>query len=716
MLQVLQELSTGQTVLSEVPAPALARGSLLIATRRTLISAGTERMLVEFGRAGLLEKARQQPHKVAQVIDKARTDGLLATLDAVRSKLDEPLPLGYCNVGIVAAVGESVSGFQVGDRVVSNGAHAQLVAVPRNLCARIPADVNDDAAVFTLLGSIALQGLRLATPTLGERFVVLGLGLIGLLTVQLLRSSGCRVLGFDPDASKVELACRLGAEDSSSDYSTDPVRLAESFSQGRGVDGVIITAATRSSEPVSLAARMCRQRGRVILVGVAGLELNRDEFYRKELTFQVSCSYGPGRYDPKYELGGHDYPPGFVRWTEQRNFEAVLDMLALGRLTVEPLISHRFGLQSAPAAYDLLASKTEPSLGILLDYPEVDESARARASIDLKSHESAIRTFGASVPDPGVLFIGAGNYSSRILIPAFAATRVRLVAIASRGGLSAAHYGRKFGFMTATTEPQALLTAAEVDIVVIGTRHDSHAEWSVRALQAGKHVFVEKPLAVTASEIDGVAAACAAFPPDKRPLLMVGFNRRFSPHARRMQALLSRMHEPKSIVMTVNAGSIPENHWVHDRIQGGGRVIGELCHFVDLARFLVGFPIRDARIQTVGGDRMRRDDTVSGLLTFADGSWAAIHYLANGHRAVPKERVEVFCAGRVLQLDNFRRLRGFGWPGFERENLWRQDKGQRQCVQAFVAAVERGHASPIPLEELLEVSRVTVALGEAARA
>ena len=714
MLQVLQELSTGQTVLREVPAPALSAGAVLIGTRRSLISAGTERMLVEFGRASLLHKARQQPERVAQVMDKARTDGVLATVSAVRSKLDEPLALGYCNVGVVLGVGAGVAGLAIGDRVVSNGGHAQVVCVPRNLCARVPDDVTDDAAAFTIVGAVALQGIRLAAPTLGERFVVIGLGLIGLLAVQLLRAAGCRVLGIDPDPHKVQLACALGADVVAIDSSEDAEPIAERFSEGRGVDAVLIAAATRSSEPVSLAARVCRKRGRVVLVGVAGLELNRDEFYRKELTFQVSCSYGPGRYDPEYEQGGRDYPVGYVRWTEQRNLEAVLDMLALGRIDAQPLISHRFAFSSAPAAYDLLTSDSEPHLGILLDYPHAEAADLQRPAVALQP--AAAR---AAVTDtiPGAVFIGAGQYASRVLIPAFVVCGVRMVGIASRAGVSAAHYGRKFGFGTASSDADATIAAPDAEIVVIATRHDSHAGLAVRALQAGKHVFVEKPLALTAGEIDAVeAAARSATAGGARPLLMVGFNRRFAPHIMRMKSLLASLPEPKTVIITVNAGALPDDHWLHDPRRGGGRIAGEACHFVDLARCLVGQRIVSAKLRALCGGTARRDDKVSITLAFADGSWSAIHYLGNGHRAFPKERVEVFCAGHVLQLDNFRRLRGYGWPGFRSLGLWRQDKGQRACVAAFVDAVRSGAAAPIELDELLEVSRVTLTLADLARA
>lgn len=710
MRQVLQELVTGVTTLGSVPIPRTPVRGLLVRTHRSLISAGTERMLVDFGRAGWLMKARQQPEKVRQAWDKVRTDGLIPTLEAVRSKLDEPLPLGYCNVGTVLEAGSGVTGFSEGDRVLSNGPHAEVVAVPMNLCARLPEGVSDDEAVFGVLGAIALQGLRLAAPTLGECFAVTGLGLIGLLTVQLLRASGCRVLGIDPDPYKVARARDLGADGVDLAQGQDPLAAARAFSRGRGLDGVLITAATESNEPMSEAAQMCRKRGRIILVGVAGLELNRADFYEKELTFQVSCSYGPGRYDPSYEQAGHDYPVGFVRWTEQRNLEAVLDMMASGRLKTQDLITHRYPIEEAPRAYELLAGRSEPYLGILLEYARGEREISGR-TIDLQSGDSRPAVHGS----PGIAFIGAGNYAGRVLIPAFASTKVSLRSIASNSGRGATHYGRKYGFARVTTEPDAVFGSDDVDAVVIATRHESHAQYVVQALRAGKHVFVEKPLAMTEAEIEHIQAACLASAPVSRPLVMVGFNRRFAPQIVRMKELLRTVGEPMCIVTTVNAGAVPEGHWTQDRNSGGGRIIGEACHFIDLARCLAGSRVTEARIQTLGAaSHGRSDDKATVTLAFEDGSWGAIHYLANGHRSFPKERIEVFCGGRILQLDNFRKLRGYGWGRFSGMNLWRQDKGQAACVRAFVDAVRTGKSAPIPLEEIIEVARVTVTLAEAA--
>ena len=657
-------------------------------------------MLLEFGKANPLEKARKQPDKVRMVLDKVRTDGLLTTYEAVRNKLDQPLPMGYCNVGRVVELGPGVRNFSVGERVASNGSHAELVAVPVNLCAKIPDAVSDEQAAFTVLGAIALQGIRLVRPSLGETVVVTGLGLIGLLTVQLLRANGCRVLGLDFDASKVELARKFGAEAIQVGDGIDPLLGAEHFSRGRGVDAVIITAATQSSEPVRQAAQMCRKRGRIILVGVTGLDLSRADFYEKELTFQVSCSYGPGRYDPEYEVKGHDYPLGFVRWTEQRNFEAVLDMMADGRLDLAPLLSHRFAIDEAERAYEVVGG-AEPSLGILLKYPTVPESERSHCyGRTVALPPPSIKSTAGM---PRVSFIGAGNYAGAILVPAFAAAGAKLEQIASSGGLSGVHIGTKHGFAKATTDTVSLLGDTQTDLVVITTRHNSHADLVIRALEAGKHVFVEKPLALSLSELAAIEIAHENHP---NQLIMVGFNRRFAPHVVRMKELLSSTCGEKSLVMTVNAGALPADHWALDPAVGGGRLVGEGCHFVDLLRFLAGSPIREFQCVRSG----KASDT--GLMQFAfeNGDVGSVQYLTSGSKLFPKERLEVFVDGRVLRLDNFRQLTGFGWPGFKQMTKLRQDKGQGACAAATLRAVSVGGTSPIPWSELYEVSRVSIEL------
>ncbi|MBU2999828.1 bi-domain-containing oxidoreductase [Roseovarius nubinhibens] len=700
MKQILQNLSTGQSELVEAPAPQARWGSLLIDTSVSLISTGTERMLVDFGKSGLLAKARSQPEKVRQVLDKVATDGLMTTVDAVRSKLGQPLPLGYCNVGVVRDSGGD--GFRQGDRVVSNGPHADVVSVPRNLCARIPDGVSDEAASFTVVASIGLQGIRLAKPTLGEAFVVTGVGLIGLLTVQMLRAQGCRVLAIDFDAAKLELARSLGAETCNPGAGEDPVAAGLAFSRGHGVDGVLITASTKSSDPVTQAARMCRKRGRIVLVGVTGLELNRADFYEKELSFQVSCSYGPGRYDPAYEERGQDYPIGFVRWTEQRNFEAVLDMLASGALDVTSLVTHRVAFEDAPRAYELL-STDKTALGIILTYEHSIEPRHERSVV---LSDRSIEASGRAV----IGFIGAGNYASRMLIPAFKRTGAQMGSISSAGGTNAVVTGRKSGFQTATSDTEALLADPSLNAVAIATRHNSHAKLTCDALNADKHVFVEKPLALTMDELEAVKSAHA----ESDKLLMVGFNRRFAPQVQTMKRLLDTVKAPKSFMMVMNAGAIPANHWTQDPKIGGGRIIGEACHYIDLMRFLAGAPIVSVQARRMGdtdAESVTEDKAVI-TLGFEDGSFGTIHYLANGGASFPKERVEAFAAGRTLQLDNFLKLKGFNWPGFKRQNLWRQDKGQAACAAAFVNAIEAGGAAPIPAPELFEVAKVTIEVAE----
>lgn len=707
MKQVLQDLSRGRTMLVESPSPAPNGGQLLIETSVSLISAGTERMLVDFGRLGLLAKARSQPDKVRQVLEKVKTDGLLTTVDAVRAKLAQPLPLGYCNVGLVRSAGAGTYGFAPGDRVVSNGAHADVVTVPKNLCAKIPDAVSDEAASFTVVAAIGLQGMRLANPTLGERFVVTGVGLIGLLTVQLLRAQGCSVLAIDYDSAKLELARRFGADVCNPGAGEDPVAAGMAFSRGRGVDGVIITASTKSSDPVAHAARMCRKRGRIVLVGVTGLELSRADFYEKELSFQVSCSYGPGRYDPAYEEQGHDYPLGFVRWTEQRNFEAVLDLMASGRLNVDPLISHRIPFERAPEAYDLL-SEDASALGIILEHDHPVEPRHQRTVLLVPTQAPEPRA-GA----PVVGFIGAGNYASRILIPAFRKSGAVLKSISSSGGVSSVIHGKAGGFAEATTDTAALLADPSVDAVAIVTRHNSHARLTVDALRAGKHVFVEKPLALTLEQLAEVEAAHAS----SGRQLMVGFNRRFAPLIQKMDQLLAATRQPKAFVMVMNAGAIPADHWTQDPAVGGGRIIGEACHLIDLMRFLAKAPIVHVSARRMGNNpgEMLTHDKAAITLGFADGSFGTIHYLANGGASFPKERIEVFVEGRTLQIDNFLRLKGFNWPRFRNEKLWRQDKGQNACSKAFIDSLRSGGTAPIPAEELFEVARVSIEVAEQLR-
>lgn len=706
MKQILQDLSKGGTSVVDAPAPSISKGNLLIDTKISLISAGTERMLVGFGKASLIDKARQQPEKVKMVLEKVQTDGLLTTLDAVKSKLNQPLPLGYCNVGVVSVLGAGVEGYAIGDRVLSNGPHADVVKVPKNLCAKIPDSVTDEAASFTVVASIGLQGIRLLKPTLGECVVVTGVGLIGLLTVQLLRAQGCRVLAIDFDQRKLDLAAQFGAEVCNPSKGEDPIAAGLAFSRGKGVDAVIITASTKSNDPVIEAARMSRKRGRIVLVGVTGLELNRADFYEKELTFQVSCSYGPGRYEAAYEEKGLDYPLAFVRWTEQRNFEAVLDMMSSGVLNVEALITHRVIFEEAEKAYEVLISDSA-ALGILLLYPS--------ESLPRHNKTTVLAENSLDPAMPSIGFIGAGNYASRVLIPTFKRAGGQLHTISTAGGINGVIHGAKTGFHRATTDTEALINNADVNTLVIATQHNSHAAFVVKALNAGKHVFVEKPLAISRDELDSVEEAYNKT--SGKQILMVGFNRRFSPQIQKMKALLSAIKEPKTFVMTMNAGAIPEDHWTQDNSVGGGRIIGEACHFIDLMRFLAGSKIVSIQARRIGDNYSHSitEDKASITLGFEDGSHGTVHYFSNGAASFPKERIEVFAAGAVLQLDNFRKLKGFGWPGFKKMNLWRQDKGQGECCEAFLAGISNGSGAPIVASEIFEVARASLTAAQQLR-
>ena len=705
MKQILQNLGSGETMLAEVPCPRRGTGSVLIQTTRTLVSLGTEKMLIDFGKGGWLAKARSQPDKVKQVLQKIKTDGLWTTLDAVKAKLDTPITLGYCHVGKVVETDSTSSGLAVGDRVVSNGPHAEMVAVSKNLTARIPDAVSDEQAAFTVVSAIGLQGIRLLQPTLGEKVVVSGLGLIGLLTVQMLRAHGCQVLGIDFDESKLQLARQFGAQTVNLGAGQDPVMAADEWTGGVGVDAVLITASTKSDELVHQAATMCRKRGRIVLVGVIGLNLQRADFYEKELSFQVSCSYGPGRYEGSYEQGGLDYPIGFVRWTEQRNFEAVLELMAEGKIDVSPLITHRFNFDNALEGY--LAVNEHGAMGILLEYDgsKVAASTPTRRQLTV---DSTIVT--GSKGDVGIAFIGAGGFTTRMLLPLLPKTGVSKKTIVSSTGVSAAYAGKKFGFKEISSDSDAVFADPSVDAVFITTPHNSHARMVCDALANDKHVFVEKPLAMTIEELENVQSALEQHP-DR--CLMVGFNRRFSPHMIETKKWLGGFQESKAIIITVNAGAIPADHWTQDIEIGGGRIIGEACHFIDLARFLADSPIRDFQAIPMGGGEGKLGDCVSIQLEFANRSIATIHYLSNGNKSFPKERIEVFGSGKVIVCDNFRVTHEIGGRGKLKTRS--QDKGHANELAAFIGSISKQMPRPISTEELIEVSRVTLEVAEQIR-
>lgn len=704
MKQLIQDLKTGKTLLQDVPAPRVHRGQVLIQTRRSLVSLGTERMLVEFGRASLIAKARQQPDKVKQVLEKIQADGLLPTLEAVFRKLNQPLPLGYCNVGTILAVGEGVTDLNIGDRVTSNGPHAEVVCVPRNLVASVPDKVSDDEAAFTVVGAIGLQGVRLLNPTLGETIVVFGLGLIGLLTAQLLRLNGCRVIGIDIDETKCQLAEQQGISALNSTANPDPIKAVLSLTNQAGVDGVIITASAKSDEIITQAASMCRKRGRIVLIGVVGLNLNRVDFYEKELTFQVSCSYGPGRYDEVYEQQGHDYPLAYVRWTENRNFQTILHLLADGQLNVTPFITDTVPLADYNQIYGDLQSSHR--IASLLTYPE-----RVNQSPTIHLLEHRYTTCAGNV---GI--IGAGNFTGSILLPALKKAGATIKTIASAGGLSATLLAKKYGIAQSTTDYRQVLNDPDIDLCVITTRHNSHAQLTIEALQAGKHVFVEKPLAIYEHELLAIIEAQQA----SERVAVVGFNRRFSPYSQKMKTLLcgnSPISEeiPMNVVITINAGFIPANSWVHDRTVGGGRIVGEACHFVDLITFLTGRRVVSVCMNATGNTPTETSDSASLLLRYENGSTGVISYFSNGSKAYAKERIEVYSQERTLVLDNFRQLTGYGFKGFSRMS-GRQNKGHVEQMNQLIKQLRTRPNSDnnpkqtlIPFADIINTTQTTLA-------
>jgi polar amino acid transport system substrate-binding protein len=691
--QITQNYRTGQLKVAEVPVPRTGDGAILVATCVSLISSGTEKQAIDLAKASLVSKAAARPDLVRRVVDKVRRDGVRPTIETVFAKLDTPIPLGYSIAGTVIEIGRRVHGYAVGDRVACAGAgianHAEINAVPKNLCVPIPAAVTDQDASFVTLGAIALQGVRQAQLTLGERVVVMGLGLIGLLTVQLLKASGCRVLGFDPNPERAKLAAGLGADITVSDGLLEAVL---GFTGGHGADAVILTAATKSSQPLNQAAEISRLKGRIVVVGLVGMTIDREPFYKRELDLRLSMSYGPGRHDPSYELSGNDYPLPYVRWTEQRNMAAFLDLVAEGKVTPEALVTHRFGVAEAEKAYQIMEAG-KPHLAMLLTYSGV-------AAIERRI-ERARPSPGRSAS--GVAFVGLGNYAKCMLLPAFRkASGIRLTTVVTSTGISAGHASEKFGFQTIATEPSAAFDDPATDIVVIATRHDTHAALTTEALQAGKNVFCEKPLAVDAVGLEAVMMAAEG----SSGVLTVGFNRRFAPLLVKAKAALEPRSGPLVMFYRINAGSVPPDNWIQ-REEGGGRIIGEVCHFVDALTFLAGALPMEVQAVAASGHA----DAVSALIRFTDGSTGTIVYSSLGDPSVPKEYIEVFAAGRVVQLDDFRRLT-VTREGRSSVTKGSQDKGQGALVAAFLAAVRGDGEVPLPFAELEAVTRATFAIEE----
>lgn len=709
MKQVLQNRKTGRPFVGDVPVPTLQQGRVLVRTVSSLISAGTERAAVELVSKGLVQEARERPDLVKAVIAKVKSEGIKNTFASVRDKMAASQSLGYSASGIVCEVAADVTEFQIGDRVACAGlgfaSHAEVLSVPQNLCVHLPDEVTFDGGAFGTLGAIALQGVRLAEPTLGESVVVIGLGLLGQLVVQLLKANGCRVLGLDLASDKVELALELGA-DAAAIANEESEQLVEHWTRGRGADAVLITAASESNGPVEMAAKISRLKGRVVVVGMTGLNIPRHPFYMRELKLLISMSYGPGRYDRDYEELGHDYPFAYVRWTEKRNIETFLDLIYQGRLSVDRLITHRFKIDEAERAYQLISGQlNEPYLGVLLKYdPEAEVSRKIRL----------LPRSPATSSQTGVVIglIGAGGYVPAMLLPHFKSEKAEFRSIATASGLSAHDVGRRFEFAEAVSSAEEVLDDTAVNLVVIGTRHDSHAELVQQALARDKHVFVEKPLALNDQQLDRVIEQALA----SDRLLMVGFNRRFSPLSVRAKEFFAKSENPLSIIYRINAGRIPKDHWINDPEQGG-RIIGEVCHFVDLMQYLTGAAPVSVFAESTAAKSESIVDADSVLITvrFADGSNGVIAYLSEGDRALPKERIEILGGKKAFVIDDFRRAASYE-DGHENEfSLKAQDKGQQVQVQTLCRNVINGGPSPIPLEELVNTTRTTFRIVDSLR-
>ena len=708
MKQLLQNMKTGQTVIEEVPIPMPAAGQAIVRVSASLVSAGTERMLVEFAEKSLVGKARSRPDLVKQVFEKMRREGMFVTLGAAFNRLDQPMPLGYSSAGTIVALGDEMGGFKVGQRVACAGGgyaiHAEYNVVPRNLLTPLPDSVDFESAAFTTLGAIALHGFRLAQPQIGETVAVIGLGLLGLLTGQIAAAAGCRVLGIDINPQRIALADSLGLGAVLRDQAVDS---AQVFTSNRGFDIVIICADTSSNDPVDLAAVIARDRAKVVATGAVGLTFSRKLYYEKELSFINSRSYGPGRYDSSYEEEGKDYPLGYVRWTEGRNFESFVDLLASSKLKITPMITHRFPIEKAAEAYEIITGKKkEPFLGVVLTYPnEVPGSSVSRITFPISAVKGQHDTLKLGV-------LGAGLFANATLFPALKTIKqLELVGIASAAGLHAQHSAKKFGFAYATSDDDEILNDPNIDTVAILTRHGLHAGLVVRALQSGKHVFVEKPMAVTAKQLDTVKEALTA---NSQKLITVGFNRRFAPLARRLQEFLAVRSEPLYMHYRINAGYIPLNHWTHDLVQGGGRIIGEGCHFVDFLTCLAGAAPLSVSASALPDNGRYHEDNVSMTFTFPDGSVGVVDYFANGDKSFTKERLEVFCGGRIAVLDDFRTLEMLHAG---RRSLLKktQDKGWKDEWIAFTNVVCTGGQPPIPYEQLFGVTKATFAALQALR-
>ena len=713
MKQMFQSASSGETTVVDVPAPAVLPGGVLVRTAASLISAGTERTAVEFSKKSLLQKARSRPDLVKKVLDKAKTEGMLQAVEAAFTRLDQPIVLGYSSAGTVIEVGQGVTDFRVGDRVACAGggyaSHAEIVSVPKNLVAPVPEGVDLRHAAFTTVGAIGLHGFRVSEAELGEVVVVLGLGLIGLLTVQIARAAGCRVIGIDLDPDRVALARTLGAEAATTTVQ-DPEALVRAHSEGRGADVVLITAGTSSNAPIELAGELARDRGRVVVVGAVGMDLPRPPFYDKELSFRISRSYGPGRYDPSYEEGGIDYPIGHVRWTENRNLRSFLQLVSDGSVQIEPVLTVAHPIAEAPEAYRRILDPSDRALGVLLTYPEGPSPEEDRPVRTVAIPGAARKVVG----EIGIGLLGAGNFATATLLPAIGrAGGYRMVGVVTRSGTSAQHAAAKHGFGFASTSEREITAHQDVDLIAIATRHDLHARQIISAMEAGKSVFCEKPPCLNPEELADIIRAAAASPAST---LLVGYNRRFAPMARELRDHFASVGEPCAAHYRVNAGFIPLDHWTHDPAVGGGRIIGEGCHFIDFLDHV--FDARPVRVFASGlPDRGRyRSDNVQITLTYENGSVGTLLYTAAGHKGSGKERVEVFGGGKSAVLDDWRELVTHGGSGAgTSKNRLRQDKGWNDEWTVLRNAIRNGTGHPIPLESMVATSLATFGAVESLR-
>jgi predicted dehydrogenase/threonine dehydrogenase-like Zn-dependent dehydrogenase len=707
MKQLLQNVKTGKSTVENVPVPTPREGQALVKVAASLVSAGTERMVVEFAEKSLFGKARSRPDLVKQVLEKARREGLVNTAQAAFNRLDQPMALGYSSSGTIVALGEGMQGFKIGERVACAGGgyavHAEYNVVPRNLLTALPEAVDFESAAFTTLGAIALHGFRLAEPQIGENVAIIGMGLLGLLAAQIATAAGCNVLGIDVDPARTKLASSLGLRAVPREEALDS---SVAFTADRGFDVILICADTSSNDPVELAGGLARDRARVVATGAVGLTFPRKIYYEKEISFINSRSYGPGRYDLNYEEHGNDYPLGYVRWTEGRNFEAVVDLMAKGQLNVKPLITHRFDISEATQAYEVITGKKkEPFLGVLLTYPDSEWKVESRAI-----HFPLSRPSKTASVKLGVL--GAGLFANSVLLPSIKkAGDIELVGIASSGGLHAQHSGKKFGFQYATSEDDEIIDDPNINTVAILTRHDTHAGLVLKALQAGKHVFVEKPLALNSTQLSAISKQLKA---ENQSLLTVGFNRRFAPLAQSLSSFFSHRNEAMYIHYRVNAGPTPLNHWTQDPDIGGGRIIGEGCHFVDFITYLVGASPVSVTAHALPDGGKYREDNVSMTFTFPDGSIGIVDYLANGDKSFPKERVEVFCGGQIAVLDDFVSLQTMK-DGKKKEVKGVQNKGWVDEWKVFARSIREGGGPPIPYEQLIGVTKATFAAVESLR-